>query len=179
MEMKARFLFICLSIFLFIAPSAQAGDKLERASDVLQVVLPATAYVMIFGFDDKEGRSSYTKALALTVGVTWGLKLTVDKKRPNGGSQAFPSGHTSAAFSGASFIERRYGWELGIPAYVAASFVAFSRVESDNHFVEDVIAGAAIGTISTYLFTKPIEKRLSVVPLVGGGTYGVFIETQF
>ncbi len=179
MEMKARFLFICLSISLFIAPSAQASDKFEKASDVLQFVLPATAYVMTFGFDDKEGRSNYTKALALTVGVTRGLKLTVDKKRPNGGSQAFPSGHTSAAFSGASFIERRYGWEYGIPAYVAASFVAFSRVESDNHFVEDVIAEAAIGTISTYLLTKPFEESLSAVPLVGGGTYGVFIETQF
>lgn len=134
---------------------------------------------MTFGFDDLEGRIDYTKSLALTLGATWGLKLTVDRERPNGGSQSFPSGHTSVAFSGASFIQRRYGWKYGIPAYLAASFVGWSRVESDNHHPEDVVVGAAIGIISTYLFTKPYEQGLHVVPLVGNGIYGLFITTRW
>lgn len=178
--MKARrILFYALCACLLIAPQAQADDTIERAGDVLQFVLPAAAYGMTFGFQDPEGRIQYTKSLALSTAVTWGLKLSVDRERPNGGSYSMPSGHASVAFSGASFIQRRYGWEYGIPAYLAATFVAYSRVESDNHFAEDVVVGAAIGIISTYLFTTPYERGLHVVPLVGNGVYGLLVTTHW
>jgi membrane-associated phospholipid phosphatase len=52
-------------------------------------------------------------------------------------------------------MRKRYGWEYGIPAYAAASFVAYSRVESNEHHPQDVIGGAAIGIISSFIFTKP------------------------
>lgn len=39
-------------------------------------------------------------------------------------------------------MRKRYGWKYGIPAYVAATFVAVSRVESKEHYVQDVLAGA-------------------------------------
>lgn len=174
-----RILFFALCTCLLIAAPVHAEDSIELAGDVLQFVLPAAAYGMTFGFQDPEGRIQYTKSLALSTAVTWGLKLSVDRERPNGGSYSMPSGHASVAFSGASFIQRRYGWEYGIPAYMAATFVAFSRVHSDDHFVEDVAVGAFIGIISTYLFTDPYERGLHVVPLVGNGTYGVLFTTQW
>lgn len=54
-------------------------------------------------------------------------------------------------------MRKRYGWEYGVPAYAAASFVAYSRVESGQHHPHDVIAGAGIGILSSYIFTKPYK----------------------
>ena len=54
-------------------------------------------------------------------------------------------------------MRKRYGWEYGIPAYAGASFVAYSRVESGEHYPHDVIAGAAIGIVSSYIFTRPYK----------------------
>ena len=51
-------------------------------------------------------------------------------------------------------MRKRYGWEYGIPAYAAASFVAYSRVEAREHYPRDVIAGASIGIVSSYIFTR-------------------------
>lgn len=59
------------------------------------------------------------------------------------------------SFASAEFIRKRYGWEFGVPAYALATFVGYSRVESDQHYTHDVIAGAAIGILSSYIFTKP------------------------
>lgn len=54
-------------------------------------------------------------------------------------------------------MRERYGWEVGLPAYVLASFVAYSRVKSDYHYAHDVVAGAAIGIGSSWLFTTPYK----------------------
>ena len=51
-------------------------------------------------------------------------------------------------------MRKRYGLEYGIPAYALASFVAYSRVESGEHHPHDVIAGASIGIVSSWIFTK-------------------------
>src|SRR5262249_45710980 len=108
--------------------TARAGDAIETAGDILQYVIPGTAGVLTLGYRDYKGTLQLGESFALTEGVTYGLKYTVDETRPNGGSHSFPSGHTSVSFCGAEFIRKRYGWELGIPAYAAASFVAYSRV---------------------------------------------------
>ncbi len=92
---------------------------------------------------------------------------------------SFPSGHASAAFSGASFIQKRYGWQYGIPAYLAASFVGYSRVEADQHYVEDVLAGAAIGIISTFIFADSYQEKVAVVPFFGERTAGLALSGSF
>jgi membrane-associated phospholipid phosphatase len=114
----------------------------------------------------------------MTLGVTYGLKYTVDEKRPNGGSHSFPSAHTSISFSAAEFMRKRYGWEYGIPAYAAASFVAYSRVESREHWPHDVIAGASIGIVSSFIFTKPY-KGVEVKTEAGPGLHGLFLSRSW
>jgi len=130
-------------------------DGIETAGDILQYVLPAVTAGALAGHRDAEGAWQFGGSYALTMGTTYLLKATVDERRPNGGHYSFPSGHTSSSFSCAEFLRERYGWRYGLPAYVAATFVAYSRVESDNHYVHDVAAGAAIGILSSYLFTSP------------------------
>jgi membrane-associated phospholipid phosphatase len=131
------------------------ADTVQTAGDILQFVLPATAGGLTLGKQDFQGTLQFGESFALTEGVTYGLKYTVDETRPNGGSESFPSGHSSVSFCAAEFMRKRYGLEYGIPAYAAACFVAYSRVEAREHYPHDVIAGAAIGIISSYIFTRP------------------------
>ncbi|TDU28488.1 PAP2 superfamily protein [Panacagrimonas perspica] len=84
--------------------------------------------------------------------ATYGLKYSIDAKRPNGGGQSFPSGHSAAAFMGAEFIRKGYGFGWGVPAYLAAGWVGYTRVESHNHYWRDVLGGAAVGIASNYDF---------------------------
>ena len=85
--------------------------------------------------------------------ATYGLKYAIDAERPNGGGQSFPSGHTASAFMGAEFIRKEYGWGWGLPAYAAASWVGYTRVESHNHYWRDVLGGALIGIAANHDFS--------------------------
>ncbi len=173
---KAKVTTFSIFFFLFSTVFANANEKIELAGDILQIVIPSVAYAMTFVQKDQEGRNQFHKSFFTTLGITYGLKLSIIKERPDGGDMSFPSGHTSVAFSGASFIEKRYGWKYGLPAYLCALFVGWSRVESDNHYPEDVLAGAVIGILSTYYFAKPFKNRIHVKPVVGNNIYGVALE---
>ncbi len=152
-------IFLALTAFayLFDACPAEASDAIQSAGDVLQFALPAAAAGLTLGYKDRTGALQFAESAALTLGVTYTLKYTVNETRPNGGSQSFPSGHSSISFCSAEFMRKRYGWEYGIPSYAVASFVAYSRVESAEHHPQDVIAGASIGIVSSYIFTRPYK----------------------
>jgi membrane-associated phospholipid phosphatase len=164
-------LFVMLSC-LADSVSVQAADRIETAGDVLMIALPAAAAGLTLGFKDGQGAFQLGESVVLSLGVTYGLKFTIDEKRPNGDNQSFPSGHASISFTSAEFMRKRYGWKYGIPAYVVATFVAYSRVESDEHYTRDVIAGAAIGIGSSYLFAQPY-KGWHIQPNVDHAYYGI------
>lgn len=176
---------IRINIILFVmlcctigGVDVQAADGIETAGDILAIALPATAVGLTIGFRDGQGALELGKSAALMLGVTYGLKFTIDEKRPNGDSQSFPSGHASISFASAEFLRKRYGWEYGIPAYVAATFVAFSRAEARQHYTHDVIAGAAIGIVSSYLFTTPY-KGWHIQPDVAHAYYGILLSRSW
>jgi membrane-associated phospholipid phosphatase len=161
--------------------NAQAKSNTETAGDIIQVLIPATAFGATLFQDDEEGRMQFYKSFFTNLGTTYALKYAINKPRPeNHGDHSFPSGHTSAAFQGATFIHLRYGWEYSIPAYLGASFVGWSRVEgeSDKHDATDVFAGAAVGILSSFFFTDRFEK-LTVVPIVDNGVYGIGITGRW
>lgn len=157
---------------------ARAGDKIQMAGNIVQLVLPATAGGLTLGYQDYQGSLQFGESAGLTLGVTYGLKYTVNETRPDGGSQSFPSGHSSISFCSAEFMRKRYGWEYGIPAYAAAAFVAYSRVEANEHYPHDVIAGAAIGIASSYLFTRPY-KGWHFQLEAGEKYYGIRLSRSF
>jgi len=164
--------------FVFSSP-LYARDDVEIAGNIIAIAIPVTAGGIILSKNDQEGFVQFSKASLATLGATAALKYSINTERPNGGSHSFPSGHTSVAFSGASFLQKRYGWKYGIPAYIAASFVGWTRIESDNHYLKDVLAGAALGVISTYIFTDPYLKGIAATPFVGGGQYGILLSSTF
>jgi membrane-associated phospholipid phosphatase len=93
---------------------------------------------------------------AQTVGglITQGLKHAVNRQRPNGGRYSFPSGHSSSVFATAEVLRRHFGWKVGLAAYAGAAYVATSRLSEREHYLSDVVFGAAIGIAagSTPLF---------------------------
>ena len=153
-----------LLITIIIIQNIDARSQIRRAGDVLQIALPATALCMTYAYDDIDGRNSFYKSFATTSLATLFLKQITKKKRPDGSNNlSFPSGHTSAAFSGASFIFDRYGIMYGIPSYLAAAFVGYSRVHAKKHYWEDVIAGASLAIINNYIFSKKKYNKNSSV----------------
>ncbi|GBF21564.1 lipid A 1-phosphatase [Arenibacter sp. NBRC 103722] len=189
--MKAK-LFL-LMIFLFNSILAQHKDSpreiamettIEHIGDYAQFAPSAFSLITILAKNDKKGLWQFSKSASTNLIATWILKYSINKPRPEGklDGNAFPSGHTSFAFQGASFLQRRYGWKYGIPAYLVAGFVGYSRLEglNDRHDGWDVLAGAAVGIGSTYLFTTPyMEEHLELSFKSGGGDYLVGVKYKF
>ncbi|NTU53535.1 MAG: phosphatase PAP2 family protein [Chlorobiaceae bacterium] len=160
-------------IFVSGISEARGGDFIETTGTVLSVTLPLVAGGMTLEKNDDPGRLQLAKAIAFTVAASYGLKYSIDATRPNGGKHSFPSAHTSVSFAAADFINRRYGWDYGIPAYIASGFVGYSRVEAKAHHRYDVLAGATIGILGNALFTSRFEAggmNVSFVPVDDGGT---------
>ncbi len=167
-----RVFMVMLLLSLLFSNAAVASDTVERAGDILLLVLPVSGASIALARDDDDGLIQFAKSGALTLALTFGLKYTIPSTRPDGGDHSFPSGHTSIAFSSAEFIRERYGWNYGIPVYVAASFVGYSRVESKRHYTRDVVAGALLGIGSSLLFTESY-KDWHIQPEVASSLYGM------
>lgn len=153
-------LFIAVTLWL-VALLSVAGERdfSDTSGDILRVLIPAAAYSATFYNKDAKGRTQFYKSFALNAGVTYGLKETVVKERPDGsGNDSFPSGHASMAFQGAAFMQKRYGYKYGIPAYAAAVYTGWTRLESNEHSEIDVLAGAALGAVSSLIFTREYKN---------------------
>lgn len=170
--LRTNILLVVMLYCLTACVTVQAADSIETAGDILMIALPVAAAGLTLGFKDGQGALQLGESAALSLGVTYALKLTIDETRPNGDNQSFPSAHTSISFASAEFMRKRYGWEYGIPAYLVATFVAYSRVDARQHYIHDVLASAAIGIGSSYLFTQPY-KGWRIQPDVDHAYYGI------
>lgn len=156
---------------------------LEDTGDILQLALPISAGLTTIIKGDWQGTKQFILSYGTGFIVTHSLKRIVRKERPEDRNlfDAFPSGHTTSAFSGASFIQRRYGWKYGKWAYLLAAIVGVSRMEGPDgwHDKWDVLAGAAVGIGSTYLFTKPYEKQNINISFHSNGTDNFLLSLTF
>jgi len=151
--------------FLWLG-SLQAGSFTKTSGDILAVAIPLSAYATTLYLDDKDGQYQFYKSYGTTLATTGILKLTIKEERPDGdGDDSFPSGHTSSAFAGASFIHLRYGFKYAIIPYLAAAYTGYTRVETDRHHTKDVLAGAAIGVLSSWIFVDKY-KNIQIEPLI-------------
>lgn len=79
------------------------------------------------------------------------LKVIVNSDRPtndvNDGHFGFPSYHASSSFAIASVLNEYYGWQVGVPAYVMAGMIGWSRIDARHHDLSDVVFGAALGYV--------------------------------
>ena len=175
---------IPVTIFVVIAVISlevcQAETDKDKQADLLMVALPASAYLLTLNKQDKEGAWALTKSLGLVAVSTLALNSLIDKDSPNSESSgAFPSGHSAIAFGSAAFIQKRYGWRPGIPAYIVASYVGWLRVETDDHDVADFVGGAAVGIISSYFLTKAFDDNVRASVWTDGKSTGLQVQMRW
>ncbi len=177
----AAALFFSISLTTNAFAGSKAFDDYGKGASI---GIPVAAGLISLIKHDNEGLLELGEGFALTMAATYGLKHTVHRMRPDGSdNQSFPSGHTSAAFAGASYLQFRYGWEYGVPAYVLAAAVGWSRVDAREHHWTDVIASAVIANISAVLLTDRFRGspvRLGVMTGEDADrTYGVVAQMDF
>ena len=156
-----------------------AMGNTEKTGDVLALLIPSIAFGgTFFNEEGHEGSMEFLKALGSTQLITKALKTTIRKRRPNGKCcDSFPSGHSSRAFSGASFIQKRYGFKYSIPAYLASAYVGYSRVDANQHEIEDVVVGALVGILGSYVFVHPYTQ-VQVTAVAENGMYGLSFKKR-
>ena len=93
--------------------------------------------------------------LGFTCGFTELLKHTADETRPDGhDNHSMPSGHSALAFFSATVLNREFGhhspW-ISVGGYAVALFTQYNRIHRNHHYLNDVITGAGIGTLSANL----------------------------
>lgn len=97
-----------------------------------------------------------------------------------GGS--FPSGHASVAFNIATILSDWYKEHGVVPilSYFLASPVGFSRINDNDHFASDVLAGTAFGiaTAKLTLYQRK-HRKLSVVPQISEDYRGLAVNYRW
>lgn len=163
--------------------------------DLLGQLVPNILYVggmSIAGyFHDPKGYQraiGMFKATAYAASVTTILKYTIREPRPYDKNvhNSFPSGHTTTAFAFSGYVAAEHGWGWGAPALLMSTFVGYSRINDNAHYIHDVIAGATIGWvygwgISKYAKQKAEKesKQTYLVPVVDSQTVGVGLFKEF
>lgn len=180
---------IIISIFIFSLPLSLKADNLSSArkgvkysTDVLAIGMPVATLAYEIATSDWQGIKQASLTAATTAGVTYILKYTIHKRRPDGSdNHSFPSMHTATTFANAAFLQRRFGWKIGIPAYCVATYVGWGRTFAKKHDWYDVIAGAAIGAGSAYIFTRPFAQKhqLAITPLSDGSSFLIAASLTF
>ena len=143
------------------------------ASDRARVVMFAGGAVALFA--GAPGRAFVLEAVVALLPVNVaveGLKWTVNRTRPDGehkrSNSSFPSSHAANAFTLAAVLTRRWR-RAAIPAWLAASFVAISRVYLDRHWLSDVAFALALGVggawLAAWLLRYVASRRAAKPPV--------------
>jgi len=146
------------------------------------VTAPVVCLTTTIILQDWEGLKQGAFSGVTSLGTSLILKYSIKKERPDHSNMhSFPSAHTAVSFTAAAFLQRRYGWSWGIPAYALASYVGWSRTYGKKHDWWDVVAGAAIGAGSAYIFTRPFSDKykLSISPVATDKHVGIYASMIF
>ena len=172
----------------FTHPHLGKIDMIIDYAGPAYVLDPAAAAVWGMGKLIKNDEVAFTgenlfEALIFTQALTGWTKIVADRQRPNGGKWGFPSDHTAEVFSVATVLASLHGPYAAVPAYLVAGFVGFSRIDSNAHYLSDVVMGAVIGTAVGWGVTRFHKKeralRFAVLPIAMKGRLGISLSYSF
>ncbi|MEP5839654.1 MAG: phosphatase PAP2 family protein [Marinobacter sp.] len=159
---------------------ALSDESWEDISDVGAYGLIGTALLLPATRKDWEGLRQASYSIGVGAAITLTGKALIDEERPDDSdNDSFPSGHTTNAFASATTLHRRYGWKTGLPAYAVATITGVARERARKHYWYDVVAGAAIGTLTGWYFTDPINDKVQLVPWVSSEGGGVSVSMRW
>ncbi len=123
---------------------------------------------------------TYFMANTIMAVTVHAIKKATRIQRPDGfGTNAFPSGHTATAFTGAEFLNQEYRYRspwYGVAGYTAATATGILRIYNNRHWLSDVVAGAGFGILSTKT-AYWLEPK--VMRLLSGKNHNKSVALQF
>lgn len=171
-----------LALLLCLPAGPAAAVSEELPADVVTAVLPLSTFAIAWFKDDVEGQKQFLRSNAVSLLLNTTLRVAFNEtswgERPNDSPYGFPSGHVAFVTTSAAFLQDRYGWKYGLPAYLVVGYVAYVRVDTDHHRWRDVIAGAALSWGVSKLFVTP-EHATHLAPVIGPDFIGIRWERSF
>jgi membrane-associated phospholipid phosphatase len=190
---------------------SRTGDGFSTVGNALGnafYLIPGIGAAYLYGHFADNHRVRRTALLAfesyaISGLMTEGLKLAVERHRPNTGdantsfdgpsgrgkNESFSSGHTASAFSIATIVANEYHDNPYVApiAYGLATLTGLSRIYSNAHWSSDVFFGAALGyfTSKAVLSLHKEDKsplfgdRLTLMPKFGKQLTGVEMKYRF
>ena len=164
---------VIATLLLLACPAmlmSQTKSRVKKSTDFLFSTPVVAGITTALIKKDYTGLKQLAFSTGTAIATNYALELSVRKARPDHtGQHSFPSTHTLIAFTGAEYVQRRYGWKWGLPAFIISSYVAWGRINSGKHDWWDVAAGAAIGVGASYAFTKTLKNAdITIVPSYKG-----------
>jgi membrane-associated phospholipid phosphatase len=177
--------------------SSTYGNVANLTGYILPVALAPSIWItglVVRDEDTAAAGSAAVQSLAVTILTTAALKVSVGREYPPASAHTFtpyqswswpfpawPSGHSSSAFSVVAALTAYYGErEIWIPivGYPAALGIALGMLSGDEHWASDLVAGAVIGQCIGWTIGRDFRGRrddgvapkISLVPLTGVGT---------
>ena len=152
-------------------------------------------FAVLDGYRRGDREAGYANALLITEAtsiallIDQGVKYAVGRSRPyvflgrqgesRDGNLSFFSGHTTFAFavaaSSSTLLLSQHApgaVALSVIAFSAAGVTGYLRIAAEQHYLTDVLAGAAVGTLVgwavPHFFHAPREGGFALRPAVGG-----------
>jgi membrane-associated phospholipid phosphatase len=171
------------------------GDS-SRWGDWMGQLIPNALYMGWMGIagynGDPEGYRraiGMFKATAYSTSVTTLLKYTVREPRPidHHWKNSFPSGHSTSAFAFSGYLMAEHEYYVGVPALLLSTFIGYSRINDNMHWIQDVTAGATIGWVYGWGISKLQKKQKEnessteayIMPIVDSRTAGLSLYKEF
>ena len=168
-----------------LAPAAADSEdytKGELSADLITATLPLATFAIAHYKDDGDGEGEFLRSNAASLILNTTLRVAFNEtswgERPNGNRYAFPSGHAAFVAAQAAFLQERFGWKYGLPAYALVGYVSYVRVDTDHHHWRDVLAGVALSMFTAKLFVTP-HDAVHIAPIVGPEWIGLRLERSF
>lgn len=196
-------LVFCFALSPLAAITFEYNESLSKASDItlgLTLVTPGVLGLIAPPSDYVAIATSYAGTMVSAYGVRTVLKQVIHKPRPYVGQidrpadtsedyESFPSGHSIMAFSAAAYAQTMqllfYPDSTTMKAvsattWILAATTATLRVISGNHYLEDVLAGAAIGSaigfLGPYLTYRLLQRDSNAPHILAGPVVGMQVS---
>ena len=160
--------FLSIFVFTFFVNTSFAAQNrrssLRTFGDYMQIINPLFAAGLA---SQEKGFGHFAIIYSQTFVIMHGTKLIAKSgkwqisKRPHIENkkdryEGLPSGHTASACAAASYV-RTFSDEhklLSIPLYITAAVTGYSRIKAKEHTGLQVVAGAALAEIVTFVNSK-------------------------